>query len=397
MPKFAKSVEAMRSSEIRKLMGSASDPNMISFAGGMPNNDLFPVNEVNQLYNELPDSIKKVGFQYGPTPGYPPLLATVKELLRKKGLPVDNDRLMITTGSMQAISIVSKVFIDPGDIVITEYPCFVGGIAAFKANQANIKSVPMDADGMIMSELKKVVESAERKPKLLYLSPYFHNPAGIVYSKKRKQELIDYLKDKDIVLLEDDPYCEFYFHDEDKELMAPMKSVQPELFPICYTGTLSKTFGPGMRIGWLLTPPDIYDKAEIAKQAFDACSSTFTQVLANEFIRRGMMDKYVANLRVVYKRRMEITIEALNKYMPEGVKWVDPRGGFYVWLTLPENIDATQVLEIAIKNGALFVIGKTFDPEGLQNNSLRLAYSYPSEEKLEQGVKIIADAIKEVM
>ncbi len=395
MVSFAQSVLSMRTSEIRDLMSSATDPNMISFAGGMPNNDLFPVEEVNKLYNNLPQKEKQVGFQYGPTPGFPPLLNNLKEYLRSKGMPVDTNKLMITAGSMQAISIISKVFVDPGDIVITEMPCFIGAIAAFKAQLADIKAVPLDADGMLIDELDKVFKSSKKKPKLIYLSPYYHNPAGIIYSKERKKELLDYLKDKDIVLLEDDPYSELYFDEKDKELLVPMKNFQPEQIPICYTGTFSKILGPGMRLGWLLCPLDIYVKAEVAKQSMDACSSTFTQVIANEYLKQGMLYPYVARVRKIYHRRMETTDEALRKYMPEGVTWVKPGGGFYIWLQLPENMDATEVLKKSLPKRVLFVVGKTFDPAGIKNNNIRLAFSYPPEDQLEKGIKIIAEAVKE--
>ncbi|MFC2134766.1 PLP-dependent aminotransferase family protein [Bacteroidota bacterium] len=394
MVDFSRSVSEMRSSEIRDLMSSATDPNMISFAGGMPNNDLFPVDEVNELYNNLPQKLKQVGFQYGPTTGFPPLVDTLREYLRGMNLPVDTNEIMITAGSMQAISIAARVYLDPGDIVITEMPCFIGAIAAFKAQLADIRTVPMDEDGLIIDELDKVFRAAERKPKMIYLSPYFHNPAGIVYSKERKAELLHYLKDKDIIMLEDDPYSELYFDDDVKKLMVPMKCTQPEPVPIMYTGTFSKILGPGMRLGWLLCRKDIFQKCDVTKQSIDACSSTFTQVIADAYVKNGMLKSYVARMREVYKRRMEITVAALEKYMPEGVTWVKPRGGFYVWLTLPEYIDATEVLKKSIPNGALFVVGKTFDPAGKINNNIRLSYSYPAEENLEKGVKIIADALK---
>jgi len=397
MVDFSKSVAGMRSSEIRDLMSSATDPNMISFAGGMPNNDLFPVEEVNKLYNELPANLKKVGFQYGPTPGYPPLLESVRKYLKENGMPVEKNEILITAGSMQAISIAASIYLDPGDIVITEMPCFVGAIAAFKAQQANIIAVPLDKDGIILEELDKVFKTADRKPKLLYLSPYFHNPAGIIYSKERKAALLEYLKDKDIVLIEDDPYSELYFYEEDKKLLVPMKNMEPEGVPIMYTGTFSKILGPGMRLGWLLAPKEIYQKCEVMKQSIDACSSTFTQVIADAYVRNGLLKPYVAKMRGIYKRRMEITLEALNKYMPEGVTWVKPRGGFYVWVQLPNSLDATEVLKKSIINGALFVVGKTFDPEGKKNDCLRLSFSYPTEEQLDKGVKIIADAIKATM
>jgi DNA-binding transcriptional MocR family regulator len=375
-------------------MSVAMRPDIITFAGGMPNNNLFPVSEITEIFNELDEDTKKIGFQYGPTPGYPPLLESLKEYLRSKNLPVDSNDLIITAGSLQAINIIAKLFVNPGDTVITENPCFIGGTSAFKSYQANLVGIPLDSDGLLIDELKRAMENEAKGAKILYLSPYFHNPAGIVYSKKRKEELLDYLKGKDIILIEDDPYGELYFNESDKELTVPMKSIQPEPVPICYTGSFSKILGPGMRLGWLLASPKIIDKAQLAKQSMDACSSTFTQVLADKFLRKGKLQPYVKNLRSIYARRMKIMNDSLVKNMPPEAQWVVPKGGFYIWITLPENIDALDILKESMSRGAIFVIGKTFDPLGVKKNCLRLSFSHTPEDEIDRGVKIIADALK---
>jgi 2-aminoadipate transaminase len=394
MIQFSNCVDEMRTSEIRDLMSVAIRPDIITFAGGMPNNDLFPVKEIDEIYNNLDDKTKKIGFQYGPTPGYPPLIESVKEYLREKALPVDTNDIIITSGSLQAINIIAKLFINPRDTVISENPCFIGGTSAFKSYQANIVGVPLDADGIIMSELKRAMENEAKLAKLLYISPYFHNPAGIVYSLKRREELLNYLEGKEIILIEDDPYGELYFEEDYKTLTVPMKTIQPEVVPICYTGSFSKILGPGMRLGWLLASPDIINKAQLAKQSIDACSSTFTQVLADQFLRQGKLKTYVERLRTIYARRMKIMNDCLVRNMPSEAKWVVPKGGFYIWITLPEHIDALDILKESMSKGAIFVIGKTFDPNGVKNNCLRLAFSHTQEDQIEKGVKIIAEALK---
>lgn len=394
MIKFSQCVDSMRTSEIRDLMSIAMRPDIITFAGGMPNNDLFPVEEIDEIYNGLDDKTKKVGFQYGPTQGYPPLIESLKEYLRGKGLPVDTNEIIITSGSLQAINIITKLFVNPGDTVITENPCFIGGTSAFKSYQANIVSVPLDSDGIIMSELEKAMEGEAKNAKLLYLSPYFHNPAGIVYSKKRKEELLKYLYGKEIILIEDDPYGELYFEDDYKKLTIPMKTIQPEPVPICYVGSFSKILGPGMRLGWLLASPEIINKAQLAKQSMDACSSTFTQVLADQFLRKGKLKPYVERLRIAYARRMKIMNDSLQKNMPQEAKWIVPKGGFYIWISLPQHIDALEILKGSMSRGAIFVIGKTFDPMGVKNNCLRLSFSHTPEDEIEKGVKIIAEALR---
>ncbi|MBI9070797.1 MAG: PLP-dependent aminotransferase family protein [Melioribacteraceae bacterium] len=390
---FSQSVGQLRTSEIRDLMKLATRPDIISFAGGMPNNDLFPTEAIDEIYKNLPKKIKQAGFQYGPTSGYPPLIEAVKDYLRTKGLPVDENELMITTGSLQAINIVTKVFIDPGDRIITETPCFIGGTSAFKSYQAEIDPVPIDEDGIIIEELEKKLNQ-KPAPKIVYLTPYFHNPAGIIYSRERKQKVMDLMKGRNIILLEDDPYGEIYFNETDKDLTVPMKVNETDDLPICYTGSFSKILGPGMRLGWLLAKPEIFQKCELVKQSMDACSPTFTQVLANEFLRQNKLEPYLAFLRETYKRRMDIMQNCLEETMPKEVKWVKPKGGFYMWFHLPEGIDATEILKDSIEKGAVFVVGKTFDPHGVKNNWFRLAFSHTPEDKIHEGVEIIANAVK---
>ncbi len=205
------------------------------------------------------------------------------------------------------------------------------------------------------------------------------------------------LKGQNIILLEDDAYGELYFDKRDKELTKPMKTILPEQVPICYTSSFSKYVGPGLRLGWLLAPPAIFEKCELAKQSMDACSSTFTQVLVHEFLVQNKISGYLEKLRKTYLRRSQIMLTALQENMPEKVTWTKPRGGFYIWVKLPHNIDATDILKKSIKGGAVFVIGQTFDPLGKKNDCFRLAFSHTPEEKIEEGVKIIANAVKESM
>jgi 2-aminoadipate transaminase len=398
MIEFSESIKNLRSSEIRRLMKLAADPSIISFAGGMPNNEIFPVEIVEELWRNLPRNIKQAAFQYGPTAGYPPLLASLKEYLRSKGLPVDESQdLLITTGAQQAINLVTKVLIDPGDRIITEYPSFIGALAAFKSYGAILKGIALDDDGINIDDLKKAITDKWLKPKMLYISPYFHNPAGIIYSKERKQALLDVLIGNTICLLEDDPYCELYFDDKDRELTLPIKAIAGEKFPICYVGSFAKIFGPGMRLGWLLGPREIVDKCEIAKQSMDACSATFTQVLANEFLSKNKLPGYVSLLRKSCARRAQTMLKALEDSMPSGISWTRPKGGFYIWVSLPETMDSSDVFAASIKKGAAFVIGNAFDPEEKKNNCFRLAFSHTPEDKIETGIKIIAEAIKDLL
>lgn len=394
--RFSDSCLNMRSSEIRNLMKFATKPDIISFAGGMPGNSLFPTEEIDEIYNNLPLDVKRIGFQYGATIGYPPLIESVKEHLKKKGLPVDKNEVIITAGSLQSINILTKIFINPGETIITENPCFIGAAGAFQSYIANVHGVPIDENGIILEELDQAfIQYPEAK--ILYLTPYFHNPAGIIYSKERKTQLLEYLRNKEIILLEDDCYGDLYFDEVDKELCVPMKTLEPENPVICYSSSFSKILGPGMRLGWLLAKPEIIAKCELAKQSIDACSSTFTQVLANEFLSGGKIYPYIEKMRLEYKNRASSMINSLKEYMPGEAKWVEPRGGFYIWVELPEHIDTTEVLKETIKEGAVFVIGKAFDPYDKKNNCLRLAYSHTPPQSIRQGIEIISSVIKKML
>ena len=396
MTRFASTIQFLRSSEIRDLMSLATRPGIISFAGGMPGNELFPLKEMDELYNSLTEKEKQIAMQYGPTNGLPTLLESLGQYLEAKGLPVKNNRLLITTGSLQAINILAKAFIDPGDSILVENPSFIGALSAFRSYQANLITIPLNSDGIDIPTLKQTLESTNPKPKFLYYSPHFHNPAGTIYSPEIKKQLVEVLKNQDIPLLEDDVYSDLYFYDEDIKNLKLIKADDPEGVDVCYTGSFSKILGPGLRLGWMLVPEHIYQKCELIKQSFDACSPSFSQVLADKFIRNGYIHSYVDEVRKEYKKRGLAMIACLAKHLPSYVHWDKPRGGFYIWLHLPEGTDSTEILKIAIEKGTVFVTGKTFDPNGKRNDKMRISFCNTPVEVIEKGIPIIAEAIKAV-
>lgn len=397
MPQFANSIKELRTSEIRDLMSMANKPGVILFSGGMPDNELFPLEEMDSIYNSLTSREKQIAMQYGPTNGLPQLLSSLAGFLERKGLPVNENKILITTGSMQAISILSKAFIDPDDVIITENPCFIGAISAFKSCQANIQSVGLNKDGIKFDQLEQLLSSLQQKPKFIYLTPNFHNPASTLYSSDTKQKLIEMLDGKDIPLIEDDAYSDLYFYEEDNESLKTIKAINPKGIDVCYTSTFSKIIGPGLRLGWILLPDAIYEKCELIKQSMDSCSPSFTQVIADKFLQTGFLEKYIDSIRLEYKKRAEAMVGALNKYMPNEVKFTEPRGGFYLWLQLPEHVDATALLKKAIAKGVVFVAGKTFDPHGEKNNFIRLSYCNAPIDKINEGIPIVAEVIKEAL
>lgn len=396
MPRFASSVSSLRSSEIRDLMSVAAAPDIISFSGGMPGNDLFPLDSLDEIYRSLSDKEKQIALQYGPTNGLPSMLESLETYLEKKGFPVKENRLMMTTGSLQAIHILAKAFIDPGDTVLVENPSFIGALSAFRSYEANLVSVPLTDVGIDIEQLKIKLENTRPKPKFLYYCPNFHNPAGIIYSMEVKQQMIELLKDQDIVLIEDDVYSDLYFYEEDVPKMKLIKAMNPEGIDVCFTGSFSKILGPGLRLGWMLVPDHIYRKCELIKQSIDACSPSISQVIADKFVREGYIYDYTASVRQEYKKRGLAMIEALEKNLPSYVTFEKPRGGFYIWLHLPEGTDATLILQKALEKGVVFVTGKTFDPDGKKNDAMRVSFCNTDEAAIQKGIPLLAEAIREV-
>lgn len=394
---FSNAVNSMHSEDIKFLMKQSSGKSLISFAGGMPNNDLFPIKEIDKIYNSLSDDIKKLCFQYGPTSGYPPLVKSLQQYLQKKNLPVNVNKILITTGSLQAISIITQVFLNQGDIILTENPCFVGALSVFETYEAEIHGIPIDKDGIIIEELKKKINSLDKMPKLLYTTPNYHNPAGIIYSPQRKKDLLDFLSGTGIILLEDDAYSDLYFNKNEKYLTRPMKSFDNKDVEIIYTGSFSKILGPGFRLGYLLASPEIFEKAETIKQALDACTSNFMQILANEFMVRNELQSYLVFLRNEYRERKEILNSSLHKFMPKEVTWNEPKGGFYIWLKLPKQFSSTDIFQESVKRGVVFVTGRTFDPASKKDNCLRLSFSNMPKDTIEKGVQVLAKVIKEIL
>ncbi len=394
---FSRAVNSLHSEDIKQLMKQASGKSLVSFAGGMPNNDLFPVEQIEELFNSLPEDVKKLCFQYGPTSGYPPLLKSLKIYLKNKGLTVGDNKILITTGSLQAISIITQEFVNEGDIILTENPCFMGALSVFETYGAEIHSIPIDKDGINIEALKNKIDSLPQKPKFLYVTPNYHNPAGIVYSLQRKQELLELLSGTGIILLEDDAYSDLYFSEREKHLTKSMKSFGAKDVDIIYTGSFSKILGPGFRIGFMLSSAEISEKAENVKQALDACTSNFMQILANEFMAQNKLAPYLTFLRSEYLERKNLLQKYLIRYMPEEVTWNEPKGGFYYWLKLPPHINSSEIFRESVTKGVVFVTGRTFDPESKKDDRLRLSFSNMPKEDIEKGVVILAEAIKKVL
>lgn len=391
---FSRAAHNMRSSAIRNILSLAVRPDIISFAGGMPGDDLFPTDDLRELVASLTEKQLQEAMQYGPTSGYPQLIEALTNWLRAKGFPVDTNRLIITTGSLQAINIIGKIFINPGDLVLTEDPVFIGATSAFKSHEAELKGIPMDADGI---DIKALKEALALHPKFIYITPNFHNPAGLSYSSERRREFMEVMANTTIPILEDDAYGELFYDDDVQSLITPMKTSAANEQHYFYSGSFSKIFGPGLRIGYLLVPEAVYAKAEVCKQSMDACSPMLSQVLANEFLRTGKMQAYIEKLRGIYKVRRDCMVAAIRRECPVDATFVEPKGGFYVWLKMPKGVDEEQLVLRCLKEGMVFVTGKTFDPDEQPNGYIRLSFSNTAEEQIEKGIRILGEQMKKMM
>jgi len=397
---FSKIATNMKPSKIRELMKFASMPGVISLAGGMPDPLEFPFDNVKSIINNWDNKKASMAMQYGPTPGYSPLVENLKKRMNiNKKINLDNQELLVTTGGQQAIFLLSRLFIDYGDTIIIEQPSFIGAVAAFLSNGADFKGVPLENDGVDINYLENLIKKLldkGKKIKFFYTIPTFQNPAGVSMSIEKRKTLYNLSVKYDIIIIEDDPYGDLYFTDSNENYI-PVKSFGNDA-PIIYIGSFSKVLCPGFRLGWCIGDKKIIDKLILAKESLDACSSTFGQVIANDYLDNNYIDDYLHKMRKVYKNKKEYMLNMIKKYMPEGVKSTNPDGGFFVYLELPQNVDADRVFEEAFKKKVFFVSGEPFHIDPIEGKKhIRLSYSNSTEEDIAKGIEVIGDSIKFVM
>jgi 2-aminoadipate transaminase len=398
-PLFSESCLKLKSSKIRELFKMANVPGIISMAGGMPDSENLPFNEVKAIINEWQYEKAKNALQYGTTKGYTPLIDSIKEWMEKKKkiLMTDQD-IIVTTGSQQALSLLSKLFIDKDDTVIVEIPSFIGAIASFYSFMGKPVGVKMDDKGLIIDELVKKIEeinSENKKIKFIYTIPNFNNPSGITLTQARRRELIEVSSKYNIPIIEDDPYGDLYFYGEEEDY-KPIKCLDTG-GSVIYLGTFSKILSPGIRVGWIVGQKELVEKLELQKQSFDACTPTFSQMIAYDYMRMGYIDSFTEKMRSIYRKKRDALLSALEKYMPGQVSWTKPKGGLFVWLTLPESFDSEEVFKEAVKQNVAFVTGDAFLPSNYSNNYIRLTYGDLPVSKITLGVEILAGVIADMI
>jgi 2-aminoadipate transaminase len=392
-PFFSHTAKGMKRSEIRELLKLTAKPGIISFAGGLPAPDLFPVADIQEMSRLVLEREGKTALQYGPTEGDNRLREELAKLMQKDGVDITSNHLLIVTSSQQGLDLVGKIFIDPGDVVLTSRPTYVGAIQAFHSYGAKMIGVEQDEEGTLTAQLEAEIEKLAAKgvkPKFIYEIPDFQNPSGITMSLKRRKELLRIAEKYDLVVVEDSPYRQLRFEGKTEPSLLGMN---PERVLGLYT--FSKILLPGFRLGWMAGPNELIQKAVTAKQSVDLCSPPFNQAILFEFLHRGLLEKQITIIIKAYREKRDFMLEQLSKYMPKlpGLKWTHPHGGLFLWVTLPEAMDAGELFHAAIEKQVAYVVGTAFYPDGGGHNSFRMNFSYSSMAEIEEGIKRLAQVI----
>jgi 2-aminoadipate transaminase len=379
----------MTASEVRALFAVASRPEVISLAGGMPFVQGLPGEEVLRVVSEVVAERAAVALQYGAGSGQPGLKERLVEVMAEEDIPAHPDRMLITVGAQQALDLVGKLFIDPGDTIAVEAPSYVGALSAFSTFQPRYLQIPMDREGLVVEALEEGLEAGAR-PKFLYLCPNFHNPAGVTLPAERRRRVVEVCRRAGVPVVEDNPYGLLRF-----EGQAPpsLHTLDPD--NVIYLGTLSKIFCPGIRVGWMVAPPDALGRLTLFKEAADLCSSNLNMLIAETWLAdRERWTSTLADLVGVYRARRDACLEALANDFPEGASWTHPAGGFYVWVTVP-GMDTRALLPEAVERRVAYVPGTAFYPDDSGTDRLRLAFCYPPEDAIREGVGRLGALLRE--
>ena len=393
--RFAHRAAMMKPSEIRSLFAVASRPDIVSLAGGMPNLSAFPMEMMASVAQKLVAEHGQEALQYGSGQGHPKLREQICDVMALEGVRAHPDDVIVTTGSQQALDLISRIFIDPGDVVLVEAPSYVGALGTFSQYEAQVVHVAMDNDGLIPQALREAIETtraAGRKIKFLYLIPNYQNPAGVLLSPDRRTEILEICRKAELFVVEDNPYGLLGF---DKPSPNAMRAEDSE--NVIYLGSFSKTIAPGFRVGWALVPQSLKEKLVIASESSILCPSNFTQLAISSYLSDQPWRDQIASFTKLYKDRRDAMLESLDQHFPKGATWTKPGGGFYVWVTLPPEIDTKALMPKAIVAKVAYVPGTAFYADGFGSWSMRLSYCYPSPERIREGIKSLGAVIANEM
>ena len=390
---FADRTKVMRSSAMRDLMALTERDDVISLAGGLPDTSTFPPHSYASLMTSVSVQSCARALQYGPTEGFALVKSCIADVMAAEGMRVDTDEVLVTTGGQQAIDLVCKTLVDPGDVVVAEAPTYPGAIPTFCSYQADVVQISMDRDGMRTDELEATLDALERdgrRPKFIYTVPNFHNPAGVTMSLERRRELVRIASERQLLVLEDNPYGMLRYEGEP---LPTLYSLDDEF--VIYTSTFSKILSPGVRLGWAVAPAPILDKMQVGKQGSDLCSSSISQYFVRAYFDAGPWGDYVASLVEIYRRRRDVMLDALAEHFPREAEWTHPQGGLFIWATMPDYIDTTDLLARALQEKVAFVPGRAAYLDGRGGSSMRLNFSGVPESAIREGVRRIGEVVHE--
>ena len=395
---LSRAAAQMTESAIRK-MGSvlASGRDVISFAPGYPAPDTFAWDEFSQIAADLLASRDGSVLQYGPTRGYRPLLEAIIGIMQQRQIAARFEDLLVTTGSQQGLDLVARVLVDPGDVILVELPTYVGAISAFRNLQATMVGVPQEADGIDLEALDAICERVRgegKRVKFLYVVPNFQNPTGLLIGLDKRRRLLEWAEHRDVLIVEDDPYRELYFEDSATEAEVRPLKADDTTGRVVYLSSFSKTLAPGFRVAWIAAPPALAAKFEMAKQSEDLLTGSLDQRMIYEACRRGVLERQLPILRRHYARSRDVMEAALRREMPEA-RWPKPKGGFFLWVSLPEGIDAGTMIHRAIEQGVIYVTGEAFYVNGEGRNMLRLSFSAATAPQIDLGIARLAATLRD--
>lgn len=391
LSRYAQRTVGMTASEIRALFAVASRPEVVSLAGGMPYLAALPL---DALADEVASVVRSDGLtalQYGSAQGTPELREQICEVMALEGISAHADDVVVTVGSQMALDMVTRIFCDPGDVVLAEAPSYVGALGTFTAYQATVVHVAMDDDGLVPAALREALAALDaqgRRPKFLYTIPNFHNPAGVTLAVRRRAEILRICAEHELLVVEDNPYGLLGF---DGQTYPALRSADPD--NVVYLGSFSKTFAPGLRVGWALAPHAVREKLVLAAESATLCPPAFTQAVVSRYLTAHDWKGQVKAYREAYRERRDATLAALEQYLPDGCRWTHPEGGFYVWVTVPEGIDTKAMLPRAVTARVAYVPGTAFYADSFGSRQLRLSFCYPTPERIREGVRRFAGVL----
>ncbi|MCB9027601.1 MAG: PLP-dependent aminotransferase family protein [Bacteroidales bacterium] len=386
----------MKKSAIREILKLTQQPEMISFAGGLPSPDSFPIEDIKRVTSEVLEEDGRAALQYGTTEGDTKLRALLAERHRKDGLDLAPENIIITTGSQQALDLCGKIFINRGDVVLCGLPSYLGGLNAFSNYGALLKGIPLDDHGMMPEQLEKTIISLKQEGKtikFIYIIPDFQNPTGVTLPRARRMEIISIAEKHDLLIVEDSPYRDVRFAGTPEPLMSSLDTRGR----VMTLNTFSKILAPGFRLAWVTGHREIIDKLVTSKQAADLCTPPFVQKITAKYIEKGLLDINLRKTVELYRQRRDYMLKCFREKMPEGVKWTEPDGGLFLFVTLPSSMDAARLLERAIRKKVAFVCGSVFYCNNEGHNTMRINFSFSDEKDTCEGVTRLADAIREEM